>query len=191
MRRPGGVSVHAFVALPCPAGLREAIADPLPAWRGIDARVAWVDPASAHLTLRFLGESDPARLEKLQLRLGEVAASAEPILAKPVATGAFPGWGRPRVLWLAVESGGAIERLAEDVERAARDARFDPEERRFTPHVTLGRVRGRRGAEEAARAVRGWAPSAPAEPISELVLFRSELHPAGARHIPLACYPIG
>lgn len=183
--------MRAFVALPCPAGIREAIAGPLTAWREIDARVAWVDPASAHLTLRFLGAADQTRLERLQLRLAEVAASAEPIRAKPGATGAFPGWSRPRVLWLAVESGGAIERLAGDVERAARDAGFDPEERRFTPHVTLGRVRGQGGAAEAARAVRAWAPAAPAEPIPELVLFRSELHPAGARHIPIARYRIG
>jgi 2'-5' RNA ligase len=184
------VTVRAFVALPCPPGLRERIARQLAKWRAIDAPIAWVDPASAHLTLRFLGSADAARLERLQDRLGGLAASAGPIHARPGPTGAFPGWERPRVLWLAVESSGVIERLAAAVEGAARDAGFDAEERAFTAHLTLGRVRGQRGAREAVRAMRAWAPVAPAEPVPEMILFRSELHSAGARHIPLARYPI-
>jgi 2'-5' RNA ligase len=184
------VTVRAFVALPCPPGLRQTIARQLAEWREIDAPIAWGNPASAHLTLRFLGSADTARLDALQDRLGELAASAGPIHARPGPTGAFPGWERPRVLWLAVESGGAIERLAGAVESATRDAGFDAEERPFTAHLTLGRVRGQRGTRQAVRAVRGWAPAAPAEPIPEMILFRSELHSAGARHIPLARYSI-
>ena len=190
MRPAGGLTVRAFVALPCPPGLRQVLGRQLAEWRAIDAPIAWVDPASAHLTLRFLGSADIVRLGGLQNRLGEVAASARPIHARPGATGAFPGWQRPRVLWLAVESGGAIERLAEAVENAAREAGLDPEGRPFTAHLTLGRVRGQCGAGRAVRAVRGWAPAGPAEPIPEMILFRSELHSAGARHIPLARYPM-
>jgi 2'-5' RNA ligase len=182
------VTVRAFVALPCPPELRRTIARQLAEWRAIDAPIAWVDPGSAHLTLRFLGSADAARLDALEDRLSGLAASAGPIHASPGPTGAFPGWERPRVLWLAVESGGAIERLAGAVESAARDVGFDPEERPFTAHLTLGRVRGQRGARQAVTAVRGWALAAPAEPIPEMILFRSELHSAGARHIPLARY---
>lgn len=182
--------VRAFVALPCPPGLRQAISGQLAEWRAIDAPIAWVDPAGAHLTLRFLGSADEERLAALGDRLGELAASAEPIHARAGATGAFPGWDRPRVLWLGVESGGAIERLAGAVEAAAREVGFDPEERAFTAHLTLGRVRGQGGARRAARAMRGWTTAGPPERIPELVLFRSELHPGGARHIPLARYPL-
>jgi 2'-5' RNA ligase len=184
------VTVRAFVALPCPPGLRQAISLQLAEWRAIDAPIAWVDPASAHLTVRFLGSADIQRLDALGDRLGELAASADRIHARPGATGAFPGWDRPRVLWLGVESGGAIERLAGAVEAAAREVGFDPEERAFTAHLTLGRVRGQRGARRAVPPVRGWAPAGPAEPIAEMVLFQSQLHPSGARHIPLARYPL-
>jgi len=182
--------VRAFVALPCPEGLRRSIAAKLTEWRALGADVAWVKAESSHLTVRFLGDADPARLERLHARLGAVARSSDPVAATPGVTGAFPGWGRPRVLWLRVESGGTIERLAGAVEASAREAGFDSEDRPFTPHLTLGRVRGQRGVRRAASAVREWKPGGAAEPIPEMVLYRSDLEASGARHTALARYPI-
>jgi 2'-5' RNA ligase len=184
-------SVRSFVALPCPPGIGSAVSAALAEWRGLGAEVAWSDPATAHLTLRFLGDADPARLDRLHERMPDVARASESIRATPGATGAFPSWARPRVLWLGLESGGAIERLAAAVETAARDVGFEPEERRFTAHLTLGRVRGPRGLRRAADAVRGWKPRGSAETASEVVLYRSELGAGGARHVALARYPIG
>lgn len=183
--------VRAFVALPCPPALRAAIAAKIGAWKALAADVAWADPATAHMTLRFLGNAEPEALERLARRLEPVAAAAGPVLARPGTTGAFPGWRRARVLWIAVDSGGAVERLAASVEVAARDAGFDAEERPFTAHVTLGRARRGGGAGGATAAVRAWKPGGSPEPISELVLYRSDLGPRGARHTPLERYPIG
>ena len=183
--------MRSFVALPCPPGLRGVVSAPLAAWRRLGGEVAWADPATAHLTLRFLREADPARLERLHERLPEVARSSQAILASPGVTGAFPSWGRPRVLWLGIESGGAIERLAAAVEEAARNAGFEREERRFTAHLTLGRVRGTRGIRRVADAVRGWKAGGEAEAIPDVVLYRSDLGAGGARHVALARYPIG
>jgi RNA 2',3'-cyclic 3'-phosphodiesterase len=183
--------VRSFVAIPCPPVLRAAVARKIGEWKELGADVAWVDPAAAHATLRFLGNAEPDALERLVALLAEVAEAADPVHARPGPTGAFPGWRRARVLWLAVESGGGVERLAAAVEAAAREAGFDGEERRFTAHLTLGRVRGRRGAGVAAAAVREWTPGTEAEPIPEMVLYRSDLGPRGARHTPLARFPIG
>lgn len=183
--------VRAFVALPCPAGLSGSIARKLAEWRELGADVAWVDAASSHLTLRFLGNADPSRLDRLHAQLGDVARSADPVQARPGSTGAFSGWGRPRVLWLAVESGGAIERLAGAVEVLAREAGFDPEDRPFTAHLTLGRVRAPRGMQRAASAVRAWKADGMVEAIPEIVLYKSELGAGGARHTALGRYPIG
>jgi 2'-5' RNA ligase len=182
--------VRAFVALSCPPGLRRAIGRKLAEWRDLDADVAWVKPEISHLTLRFLGDADPERLDRLHARIGEVAGSAGPVQGRPGSTGAFPGWARARVLWLAVESGGAIERLAGSLEASAREAGFDAEERRFTSHITLGRVRGSHGARRVTGAVRAWRPDEPFEAIPEIVLYRSELATNGARHMVLARYPI-
>lgn len=183
--------VRSFVALPCPPLLRASIARKIDEWKALHADVAWADPAASHATLRFLGNAEPDALERLTARLSEAAEAADPLIARPVATGAFPGWRRARVLWLAVESGGSIERLAAVVEAAARSAGFEAEDRRFTAHLTLGRVRGRQGIARAAAAVREWKPNGETEPIPEMVLYRSDLGPRGARHTPFARFPIG
>jgi len=183
--------VRAFIALPCPEALRRSIAAGLEEWRGVHADVAWTDPRKTHLTLRFLGEADPDRLRRLDAGLREVARRGRPVEARAGATGAFPGWDRPRVLWLGVESGGAVERLAEDVEAATRAAGFDPDERRFTPHLTLGRVRSSRGARRAAAAVRSWEADRRPQRVDEIVLYRSRLGPGGSRHDALAAYRLG
>jgi 2'-5' RNA ligase len=183
--------VRSFVALPSPPLLRAAVAREIGEWKALHADVAWADPAASHVTLRFLGNAEPDALERLTARLSETTGAADPLYARPGTTGAFPSWRRARVLWLAVESGGAIERLAAAVEAAARSVGFEPEDRRFTAHLTLGRVRGRQGAAGAAAAVRAWEPEGEAEPIPEMVLYRSDLGPRGARHTPLARFPVG
>ena len=183
--------VRAFVALPSPPILRASIARKIGEWKALHADVSWVDPAAAHATLRFLGNAEPDALARLTGLLSEAAAAADPVIARPGPTGAFPGWRRARVLWLAFESGGTVERLAAAVESAARAVGFDAEGRPFTAHLTLGRVRGPHGSGRAAAAVREWKPGGEDEPIPEMVLYRSDLGPSGARHTALARFPIG
>ena len=105
-------------------------------------------------------------------------------------TGAFPGWSRPRILWLGLEDRGGLATLAAAVEEAARRAGFPAEERSFTPHLTLGRAKGGKVAVQVVEAVRGWRPDTGEETLEEVVLYRSELGPAGARHEALARHPL-
>ena len=180
-----------FLALEMPPDLRDEIArvasrlrNVLPGWR-------WIRPENVHLTLRFLGETAAAALERLEPDWCRTARGAEPIRFRVSGCGVFPGPRRPRVLWAGVHDetpGAALERLADGLEQVARSHGYPPEPRRFRPHLTL------------ARAGRGRTPAAP-EPAAvgelgevlarEVVLFRSELHPTGARYEAIARYPLG
>lgn len=183
--------MRAFVALPCPPLLRAALGQALEAWRRTGASIRWSRPELVHLTLRFLGDhADPERLERLGAGLGRAAAATPPLTVRPGPTGAFPGWGRPRIFWLGLEDGGGLLPLAAAVEEAARRAGFPAEERPFTPHLTLGRAKGARIAAPIVEAVRGWRPETGEETLEEMVLYRSELGPAGARHEPLVRHPL-
>lgn len=183
--------VRSFVALPCPSGLNGEIETALRDWRRLDAAVKWADPSKLHLTLRFLGDASPEKLRGLHRRLRESVAASAPILLRAGSTGAFPGWNRPRVLWLGLEDSGSLERLAETVESAARAAGFEAEERPFRPHLTLGRVKGRRGVRGAVEAIRSWRPETAPEEVEEAILYRSELTPDGAIHSAMARYELG
>ncbi|HUP18986.1 MAG TPA: RNA 2',3'-cyclic phosphodiesterase [Gemmatimonadota bacterium] len=183
--------VRSFVALPCPPGLREAIAAARPAWRAAGEGVRWARPEQLHLTLRFLGPAGPLRLPALDEGLAAAAAVAPPVRLRPAGPGAFPGWRRPRVLWLGLDGGPALDALAGAVEGAARVAGFPEESRPFQPHLTLGRVSDLRAARRCVAVVREWRPDAGTEEVSEIVLYRSDLEPGGARHSALARYRLG
>lgn len=179
--------MRAFVALPCPPRLRAVLAEVLEEWRRTETAVRWSRPEGIHLTLRFLGDdAGPDRLDRLAAALGRTASATPPLSVRPGVTGAFPGWGRPRILWLGLEAGGGLAPLAAAVEEAARGAGFADEARPFTPHLTLGRARGARPAASIVEAVRGWRPDTGQETLEEMVLYRSDLGPEGARHEPLS-----
>jgi 2'-5' RNA ligase len=185
------VVVRLFLAAELPEAIRIGLAGAqrdlktnCPGWR-------WVRPEGIHLTLRFLGEVPPGEDALQREGWRRAASSCRPTSIRIGGAGVFPSVRRPRVLWVGVTEigpGGRLEALSDAMECAARKAGFRPETRRFRPHLTLARV------------ARGGRPSAPDHEsvgeigvveISEVVLFRSELRPEGARYTALDRFPLG
>ncbi len=150
----------------------------------------WARRGAFHLTIRFLGEVDPAD-DARHREIWQAAARGDgPLRLRLEGVGTFPPRGRPRVLWLGVHdetSDGRLYGLAERVEQAARDAGFAPETRPFRPHLTLARAqRGARPVAPPAAFESGSATLAP----DALSLFRSELRPEGARYTRLDSFSL-
>ncbi len=113
----------------------------LEAWpKGRDL-VKWVEPHNLHLTLKFLGEVDGSTAEGAAEALRAVEASP-PFVLQLVGLGAFPRARGARVLWVGVGEGAQeLTRLAGRVDQVLRELGFPPEDRPFSPHLTLGRLR--------------------------------------------------
>ena len=129
-----------FVAVPLPDPLRAALASAAAQWRSRDdlAGMSWTDPAGWHVTLAFLGATEPARVPALVRRLADAAAAHRPWATATGGLSGFPSRSRARVAWYGVaDPDGHFARLAGDVRRAVR---LEPD-RRFRAHVTLGRAR--------------------------------------------------
>lgn len=103
--------------------------------------VRWVDPQSVHLTLKFLGEVDEDRLPELCAAVDSAAAGCKGLDMVVNGFGAFPSLRRPRVVWAGVDDDPLLSGLQERVESALGALGFEPEPRRFHPHLTLGRAR--------------------------------------------------
>jgi 2'-5' RNA ligase len=104
--------------------------------------------------------------------------------------GAFPSPTRPRVLWAGVDEGRtAAATLACGVDDALAGLGFEREARAFSPHVTLGRVRGPRPAPRLAEALAAGGHFG-RQPVASVALMRSDLSPRGARYSELATAPL-
>lgn len=182
-----------FVAVTLPDHVKERLAELVAELRACRADVRWVKSEAMHLTLKFLGNVDARELGDIGAALEQVAGAAQPTRGQLHDIGSFPHLSRPRVLWVGVQtSGNALAELHAALEGALAGLGFEPERRRFHPHVTLGRVRGTKGLRALREAVEKRQDFDAGEfPIDAIRLFESELGKGGARHTVLGTYGLG
>ena len=150
--------------------------------------VRWLDPATFHVTLRFIGEVDEGVAADIDTALGRTDVPAPPIAIGGV--GHFGTDRRPNVLWAGVQRNEALQFLHDKVDRAVVGAGLAPEARRYHPHVSLARPK----AVSAPRLQRWLGANAafavPSFQPDDFVLFESLTGREGAVYRPLAGYPL-
>jgi|HubBroStandDraft_2_1064218.scaffolds.fasta_scaffold79336_3 RNA 2',3'-cyclic 3'-phosphodiesterase len=157
-----------------------------------DPRAPTDSTASAHLTLKFLGEISVPVAESLGAAVRTAVGPLAPFSLELRGVGAFPDGAHPRVVWAAVGEGAErVTDLARRVEEAATTVGLRPEPRPFTPHVTLLRVRGPRDDTRAQE----WLALGPDHrfgrtEVRDVVLTASELRREGAVHRAMDRFPL-
>lgn len=190
--RPSGPTVRAFVAVNLEPGLKEALAHVQQRLKETRADVGWVRPENIHLTLKFLGQVGENRLGAVGEALGAAARGFGSFRLVLGGLGAFPQPRAARVIWIGISHGAeAVAKLQARVETGLEPLGFPREQRPFSAHLTLGRVRGPGHREQLAVAL----SSMPTEPVGEMVLDRielmkSDLGPEGARYSVLQSFPL-
>jgi 2'-5' RNA ligase len=186
-----------FVAVAPPDPVRRritAIAEELRRASGpAAAELRWVAPENVHVTLQFLGAVPVERVQAVQEAVRAVAAAGRPLGLEVKGAGGFPSARRPRVIWLGLAGDvAALAGLAAGLGGRLAPLGFPPEERAFSPHLTLARARDARGIPGLAGAL---AQAGAAEPVAwrvpELVLEESHLSPRGARYEVIDRAPLG
>jgi 2'-5' RNA ligase len=185
----GPTPLRVFYAIELPDEIRSHVAERIRRLRAEFAgvRASWEKPEKLHVTLKFLGDIEPARVEHLSHAASRAVAKFEPFELTIGEPDTFPPHGPPRVLWLGIaDASGILALMQHALETECAAAGFPREQRHFKPHLTLARIRSPHGARELAAAHR----ETPFEPqrfkVSELVVMRSELGPGGSRYTPLS-----
>ena len=174
--------VRSFIAIPLPDAVRERLGAEVARLRQRTAPVAWVRPENFHVTLRFLGDRDPAQLDRARAALDVVAGGVVPFGVTVSGLGSFPPGRPPRVIWAGVTVGAAgLGALAARLEAELARRGLGGDGRPFHPHVTLGRARGDRSVPELAGALGPGAAYGDLT-VDALCLMGSDLDPGGARY---------
>lgn len=169
-----------FVAVPIPAELRAAAAAAVAAMKARLPFKKWTHPDDLHITLKFIGETASASLPAIETELERVAARSGPFPLRLSRIGAFGAPQAPRVLWAGLDGElRKLKSLQADVERQLAAIGYEPENRPYSPHVTLAR---QYAGNEPAR--KEWLDDSPflsdgesafAWTADRLVLYRSHL----------------
>jgi RNA 2',3'-cyclic 3'-phosphodiesterase len=177
--------LRAFIAVEIPAEIQQRIQRETANFRqGIDPLVRWVPVQNTHLTLKFLGDVSPNSLEFIRQMLRTEAENVPCFEMHLAGLGAFPNLKRPRVLYVGIQAPAALDVLARGIEAASRRLGYEPEERPFSAHLTLGRVRQnvnateqqqiRRAIENTQVDLLGTAR------VDSVHLYKSDLNPGGS-----------
>jgi 2'-5' RNA ligase len=178
-----------FVAIDLPEPLKQqlsALTVPI-------GGVRWTEPENLHLTLRFIGDVPSETAGEIQAALSDI--QSPPFSLQFMGVGTFPANPRkpPRIIWAGLSNPPAIQSLHEKIEKVVRDLGPTPDNRPYTPHITLGRVKtaddhtvsaiGQFLERNAAFHTEAFIPI-------EFHLMESRLLPSGAKYTSLARYSL-
>jgi len=172
-----------FTGLELPANVAQSLAT----LRGGLPGARWIDPENYHLTLRFIGDVDDTVAREVASLLGKV--SRAPLELRFDGLSSFGG-RRPRAVVATLAQTPALMELQAEHERLMQRVGLEPEGRKFTPHVTLARLR-----DSSSRQVADYLATRPfLEPlpfrVSRFVLFSSRASVGGGPYVVEAAYPL-
>ena len=177
--------IRAFIAANLALSVSEEMAKVQSALQKAKGDIRWVKPQGFHLTFRFLGNIEPARVAPILAALQAAARLQPQFRVRTQGLGAFPSLTRPRVLWARL-TGDGLQELHTKIEAALSSCGFLSEDRAFRPHITLGRVRSPRGWSQVLEGIKAYLQYDFGESlIDKVTLYQSDLRPGGAVYTSL------
>jgi len=177
--------MRAFIAIEISDQIKDILARLESHLKYAGADVKWVNPEIIHLTLKFLGEITDSKCEAVKSALDVIAKRAKPFVMTVKDVGTFPNSARPRVIWAGLGN-GAFEtaELAGQIEDSLSKIGFPIEDRPFSPHLTIGRVRSSLNMEKLkdkifSASLEVQSGSAVSHKVTSIILFQSALTPHG------------
>jgi 2'-5' RNA ligase len=183
-----------FVAVEISPAVRDNLATLMKLLKAVETpatgkRARWVRPENLHVTLKFIGEAEPPKLDAIAAALSPVRFE-QPAELRFRGLGFFPHEKRPRVLWVGIDASPNLTGIAGQIDQGLQTLGFPREKRAFTPHLTLARFEPP-GISEGLRAVarENALRDFGALRTGEFHLIESKLKPSGAEYTTLRSFP--
>lgn len=145
--------LRAFIAVEIPSSLQHVIQESTASLHKSlgDELIRWVPMQNVHLTLKFLGDVSPSNLNLIKQMLTAEAGQHPCFEMQIKSIGSFPNSRRPRVIWVGLHAPAALESLQRGIESASARLGYATDEKSFSPHLTIGRVKQNLSAPEIQR----------------------------------------
>ena len=145
--------LRAFIAVEIPSSLQNTIQESTSGLHKTLSNdlIRWVPPQNVHLTLKFLGDVSSSNLDLIKQMLTAEVAQHPCFEMQAEGIGSFPNSRRPRVIWVGLHAPAVLESLQRGIESASARLGYTSEEKSFSPHLTIGRVKQNLSAPEIQR----------------------------------------
>jgi len=186
--------IRCFIAIHLTPEVQKLIADYIFKLKTYSSDVRWIRVDNIHLTLKFLGEINFSRVEQVKQSLYQISEQFSQFDLNISGSGCFPDKKRPRIFWLGMEQGkeNPLFAIHQWIEDQLHILTIEKEKRRFSPHLTLGRVRARQPVDFSDLFT--FIENNPFAPIKFSVqyiyLMKSNLKPTGAEYQVIEKYPL-
>lgn len=176
--------MRAFIAIELPKEIKDTLSALQEKLKSSGADVKWVAPENIHLTLKFLGEIDDKQSAGVSRVLEETAENNASFIIRLASLGVFPKINYPRVIWTGIDKGDEeSKKIAAELEQKLAAIGIPKEERPFSSHITIGRVRSLQNKDKLIEGLNNLAgyfeKDKPQFPASKITLFKSTLTPKG------------
>jgi len=189
--QPRYETVRTFICIEIPDSIKSRIGKLQEALRQIDAQISWTKPSNIHLTLKFLGGVAAPRLELVKKAVERASKGINPIEIEVSGTGCFPSPHSPRVLWVGIaDVPEELQRLYANLENELSQIGFEREKRKFSPHLTIGRVRTPKNASSVADSLISSSFASERFLAKEVIVMRSDMKPTGSIYTPQGIVPL-
>lgn len=172
--------MRTFIAVELDKPVKESLSRIESELKETGADVKWVSPENIHLTLKFLGEVKEEKIPEIIQALKGIARSVNSFRAEINTIGAFPNAKSPRVIWAGIEQGKEnLSQLAGIAEDTLERLGFPKEERKFSAHITIGRVRSPKNRAALSQTMQQLKFDALSQAVKSIALLKSTLTPKG------------
>lgn len=183
------MTFRAFIAIEVPVS--QELQDFSRAVKGTGAFLKMVNLAKVHITLKFLGDTDESLVPEIEDIMKEAVSGIQPFTMKLKGAGAFPNLNRISVIWAGMENADALGEIARKIDGGLVTLGFQAEKRKFSPHVTVTRVKGSKNKDKLVDVINQFQHKEFGEvPVDKIILKKSVLTPQGPIYSDIVEIPL-
>lgn len=156
-----------------------------------DEKIKWAEPVNLHITMAFLGDTEEYKIQAVSQMLSKVCNASGKFNMLIKGTGVFKNLKDPRVIWTGIEHSGEMNKLYNSINAGLKDIGISLEERPFSPHLTLGRIKSIKNTDILKSLITRYMElEIQKQEVNEVILFESMLFHSGPIYKPLGKFTL-
>ncbi len=175
--------MRCFIAIDMPEDIKGSISGVMERCGEEPKGARWVPVENIHLTLKFFGDVKDDLVPEIEKGLALICMKHNMFNINIRGAGAFPNLKYPNVLWVGIDESEDLKRLYMDIEESMSGLGFEKENRKFSPHLTIGKIKDKKGIEPVIKEIYTFKDTFFGSiEVKEVLLMRSVLKPTGAEY---------